>query len=197
MSRDVVLPQLEERSAAYQAEAERLRAEAERITGLLAVREAELERLVTARQVVGELPAVHAAAAVADRPSLPAPRTGSAEVSGRGRRQDGSASFAKQVLQVLAGHAGPVRCGQVTEGLGLEITARNVERVRHRLKKAAAAGWWCRRPGACSPWRVCRLRQAGELPCVDGSFLCCPGGLKAAQHKKEPGGNLPPAGPRP
>jgi hypothetical protein len=54
MSRDVVLQQLDERSAAYRAEAERLRAEAERITGLLAVCEAELERLVTARQVVGE-----------------------------------------------------------------------------------------------------------------------------------------------
>ncbi|MDX6313884.1 MAG: hypothetical protein QOF44_3348, partial [Streptomyces sp.] len=45
MSRDVVPQQLEERSAAYRAEAERLRAESERISGLLAVCEAELERL--------------------------------------------------------------------------------------------------------------------------------------------------------
>jgi hypothetical protein len=44
------------------------------------------------------------------------------------------------MLTVLAGYAGPVRCRRVTEALGLEITARNVERVRHRLKKAAAAG---------------------------------------------------------
>lgn len=43
MSRDGVLQQLDERSAAYRAEAERLSAEAERITGLLAVCEAELE----------------------------------------------------------------------------------------------------------------------------------------------------------
>jgi hypothetical protein len=148
MSRDVVLQQLDERSAAYRAEAERLRAEAERITGLLAVCEAELERLVTARQVVGELPAVHVAAAVPDRPPVPAPRTGSAEVREYG--QERAASFAEQVLQVLqvlAGHAGPVRCRQVAEGLGLEITARNVERVRHRLKKAAAAGVVVRTPG--------------------------------------------------
>lgn len=136
MSCDVVLRQLDERSAAYRAEAERLRAEAERITGLLAVCEAELDRLVTARQVVGELPAVHAAAAVADRPPLSTPRTGSAEVPGHG--QDAAASFAEQVLRVLAGHAGPVRCRRVAEGLGLEITARTVERVRHHLKKAAA-----------------------------------------------------------
>jgi hypothetical protein len=144
MSRDVVLQQLDERSAAYRAEAERLRAEAERITGLLAVCEAELDRLVTARQVVGELPVVHAAA-VPDRPPLPTPRTGSAEMRGHG--QDAAASFAEQVLRVLAGHAGPVRCRRVAEGLGLEITARNVERVRHHLKKAAAAGVVVRTPG--------------------------------------------------
>jgi hypothetical protein len=84
MSCDVVLQQLDERSAAYRAEAERLRAEAERIKGLLAVCEAELDRLVTARQVVGELPAVHAAA-VPDRPPLPTPRTGSAECASTGR----------------------------------------------------------------------------------------------------------------
>lgn len=82
MSCDVVLQQLDERSAAYRAETERLRAEAERIAGLLAVCEAELERLVTARQVVGELPAVHAAEAVPDRPP---PRTGSAGVRDTGR----------------------------------------------------------------------------------------------------------------
>src|SRR5688572_5395591 len=93
MSRDVVLQQLDERSAAYRAEAGRLRAEAERIGGLLAACEAEWERLVTARQVVGELPAVHVAAAVADRSALPASRTGSAEVREIG--QDAAAPFAE------------------------------------------------------------------------------------------------------
>jgi hypothetical protein len=146
MSRDVVLQQLDERSAAYRAEADRLRAEAERITGLLAVCEAELDRLDTARQVVGELPEVHAAAAVPDRPALPAPRAGSAGVREIGQ-QDAAVSFAEEVLQVLAGHAGPVRCRQVAEGLGLEVTARNVERVRHHLKKAAAAGLAVVTPG--------------------------------------------------
>ena len=107
--------------------------------------ETELERLVTARQVVGELPAVHVAAAADDRPALPAPRTGSAEVREHG--QDAAALFAEQVLQVLGGHAGPVRCRRVAEGLGLEITARNVERVRQRLKKAAAAGVVVQTPG--------------------------------------------------
>lgn len=145
MSRDVVLQQLEERSAAYRAEAERLRAEAERIMGLLAMCEAELGRLVTAREVVGELPAVHVTAVAPDRSSFSAPRTGSVEVREHGR--DADASFAEQVLRVLAGYAGPVRCRQIAEGLGMEITARNVERVRQRLKKAAAAGVVVQTPG--------------------------------------------------
>jgi hypothetical protein len=38
--------------------------------------------------------------------------------------QDAAASFAEQVLRVLAGYAGPVRCRRVAEGLGPEITAR-------------------------------------------------------------------------
>lgn len=143
MSRDVVLQQLDERSAAYRAEAERLCAESERIAGLLAVCEAELERLVTARQVVGELPAVNlVAATVPERVLVPAPRTGSAAA-----REHGPDAAAERVIRVLAGYAGPVRCRQVTEGLGLEITARNVERVRHRLKKAATAGVVVQTPG--------------------------------------------------
>ncbi|MCX4595716.1 hypothetical protein OG819_40460 [Streptomyces sp. NBC_01549] len=51
------------------------------------------------------------------------------------------------MLRVLAGHAGPVRCRRVAEELGLEITARSVERVRQRLKKAAAAGVVVKTPG--------------------------------------------------
>jgi hypothetical protein len=116
------------------------------ITGLLAVCEAELERLVTARQVVGELPAVHVAAAVPDRPALPTPRTGSAEVREIG--QDAAAPFAEQVLKVLAGHAGPVRCRAGRRGAGPGDHARNVERVRQRLKKAAAAGVVVKTPGS-------------------------------------------------
>ncbi|MBT2674908.1 hypothetical protein J7E95_29690 [Streptomyces sp. ISL-14] len=48
---------------------------------------------------------------------------------------------------MLARYAGPVRCRQVVEDLGLEVTARRVEVVRHRLKKAAAAGLVVQTPG--------------------------------------------------
>lgn len=39
-----------------------------------------------------------------------------------------------------AGYAGPVRCRRVVEVLGLEVMARQVELIGHRLKKAVAAG---------------------------------------------------------
>jgi hypothetical protein len=58
MSCDEVLRLLREREAACRGEAERLRAEAERITALLATCEGELARITTACQVVGELPRV-------------------------------------------------------------------------------------------------------------------------------------------
>jgi hypothetical protein len=48
---------------------------------------------------------------------------------------------------VLARYAGPVRCRQVVEDLGLEVTARQVEVIRHRLKKAVAAGVVVQTPG--------------------------------------------------
>jgi len=139
---DEVLVLLREREAAYRGEAERLRGEAERIAGLLRVCEEELARLSTAVQVVGELPAVQPSA-VSARLQVPAPRGELAD----GQAAEVAASFTERVLGVLAGYAGPVRCRQVVEGLGLEATARNVERVRHQLKKTAAEGRVMQTPG--------------------------------------------------
>jgi hypothetical protein len=139
---DEVLALLREREAACRGEAVRLRGEAERIAGLLRLCEEELARLSTAVDVVGELPAVQAAAV---RPQVPAPR---GELTGGKRSSvDAAAAFTERVLSVLAGYAGPVRCRQVVEGLGAEVTSREVERVRHQLKKAAAAGLVVQTPG--------------------------------------------------
>jgi hypothetical protein len=167
----MVLRRLREREAACRGEAERLRGEAERIAELLRVCEEESVGLSTACQVVGELPMVHALVAPA-RPQVPAPRTES--VGGRAQVKDAAAVMTEQMLGVLAGHAGPVRCRRVVEGLGLEATARNVERVRHHLKKAAAGGW-CRRPGVCSPSRVPRSRRAGDVAYAERSSPCWSG----------------------
>jgi hypothetical protein len=152
---DEVLVLLREREAACRGEAERLRGESERIAGLLRVCEEELARLSTAVEVVGELPVVQASA-VSARPQVPAPRCELA--GGQASAAEVAASFTERVLGVLAGYAGPVRCRQVVEGLGLEATARNVERVRHQLKKTAAAGRVVQTPGGL--FTLTRVRAA-------------------------------------
>jgi hypothetical protein len=134
MSCDEVLRLLREREAACRGEAERLRAEAERITALLATCERELARITTACQVVGELPCVE-----------PLPAVPVAVVPAARRPPDAEAR--ERLLAVLARYAGPVRCRQVAEDLGLEVTARQVELIRHRLKKAVAAGLVVQTPG--------------------------------------------------
>ncbi|MFH9354700.1 hypothetical protein [Kitasatospora sp. NPDC017646] len=137
MSCDEVLRLLREREAACRGEAERLRSEAERITALLALCEEELARISTACEVVGELPRT-ARVTAATAGVVPAPRLGERPPNTEDR---------ECLLEVLARYAGPVRCRQVVEDLGLEVTARRVETVRHRLKKAVAAGAVVQTPG--------------------------------------------------
>jgi predicted MarR family transcription regulator len=121
---------LDEREAACQAECDRLQAEVERIGVLLAARQQELERLVTAREVVGELTVAYPAVAVV-------PVMGADAAAPGGDIE----AFSKQVLAVLAERGRPVRCREVVAALGEDASvARHVERVRHRLKKLRAAG---------------------------------------------------------
>jgi hypothetical protein len=145
MDCDEVLGLLRGREAVCRGEAERLRGEAERIAGLLAACELELARLSTACQVVGELPALHVPAAEG-RSVVPGPRAGTPG-PGRGGVRETAEDFTERVLEALAGARGPVRCGQVVQWLGLEVTARNVERVRHHLKRGAEQGRAVRTPG--------------------------------------------------
>lgn len=140
MSQTEVLEALDARVAACRVEAERLREEVERITVLLMAREEELVRLATARDVVAELPlpVVERGVLSGRRVAVPKARSGPVrEVAGP----------AEQVLAVLASVRGPMRAGQVAERLGLEPGAGNVEKVRHRLKKAVAAGSAVQTPG--------------------------------------------------
>jgi hypothetical protein len=129
----VVLGLLGEREVACRAECDRLRAEVERIDGLLSVCRSELERLVTARAVVGEL-------------AMAYPGRGSAvlaQVNGAGVSVSGTGLevFTDRVLAVLAEQGRAVRCQEVVAALGQDASvARHVERVRHRLKKLAVAG---------------------------------------------------------
>ncbi|MEU6321982.1 hypothetical protein [Streptomyces sp. NPDC047009] len=108
---------LREREAACRSEAERSRSEVERITALLTMREEELARISTACQVVGELPRTEGVT-VASAAPVPPPRRG-------GQSPDTEAR--ERLVAVLARYAGPVRCRQVVEDLGLEVTVRQVE----------------------------------------------------------------------
>lgn len=128
-----VLGLLGEREVACRAECDRLEAEVERIGGLLSVCLAELERLVTARAVVGELAMAHPA-----RGSSVLARVDGVGVTASGTELE---VFSERVLAVLAGQGRAVRCQEVVAALGEDATvARHVERVRHRLKKLAVAG---------------------------------------------------------
>jgi hypothetical protein len=127
---------------ACRVEVDRLQAEAERIGGLLAGCRQELDRLVTAREVVADLavayPAVAAVSQLAQRRVVE--RVPPAAGAGPARGADAEA-FNLRVLAVLAERGRPVRCGEVVAALGEDpLVPRHVERVRHRLKKLRAGG---------------------------------------------------------
>ncbi len=136
MSRVEVLALLREQEAACRAEADRLRAEGERIAVVLAEREAELAEIATACRVVGRLSPA-SALAVEIRPvasaNSPAP-------SPRDALELSWQEIAERIPGVLAKYPGAVRAGQVAADLGLEVGARQVERVRHALRRSAARG---------------------------------------------------------
>lgn len=126
MDCDGALRLLDERLAACRAQADRLREEAERIAGLLDGCGRELERLVTAREVVAGLSGV----------AGPDPRRVVA-----GNAGDQPQEFTDRALAVLAERGTAMRCRELAEALGDDAgAARGVERVRHRMKRLARAG---------------------------------------------------------
>jgi hypothetical protein len=130
MGCEEVLRLLTERETAFRAEADRLEAEAEHIAGLLAACRKELERLVVAREVIGELPQ--------RRRSGPREAGGGGAVLAPGA---GPEDLVDQLEAALAELGRPARCQEVVAHLGEDAgVPRHVERVRHRLKKLARAG---------------------------------------------------------
>jgi hypothetical protein len=127
MDRDGVLRLLDERQAACRAQVDRLREEAERIAGLLEACQVELDRVVTAREVVAGLFVV----------TDPGQRRAAASTV-----DDELREFSDRALAVLAERGTPMRCRELVEALGGDAgAARNVERVRQRMKRLARAGW--------------------------------------------------------
>lgn len=134
-----VLALLAEQEAACLAEVDRLRAEAERIAAVLAERESELGEIQAACRVVGRLSPVLVAAGD-QRPvaSAASPRE-AGDLSG--------SEIAERIEGVLARYPGAVRAGQVAADLGLDPVPRQVERVRHALRRQVGAGVAVKVPG--------------------------------------------------
>ncbi|MGW7696801.1 hypothetical protein ACWGMA_49810 [Streptomyces asiaticus] len=112
---------LEELVAGCRVNVERLRGEIERIGKLLADAARELERLLTARQVLSGLRDAHPPTMGV---KLPAPRAGRPEPGSGGgaerRRVEGEA-FIVAVLDVLSGSRSPMRCKDVVAALGGDV----------------------------------------------------------------------------
>ena len=123
MDGDQILRLLAEREAAARAEWLRLEQEAAQITGLIEECRREIEHLAIAREVLSGL------VTAPEGPVSAAPGL------------DPVGDFADRLLVVLAEAGRPMRCREVVAVLGEDPSvARHGERVRHRLKKLAAAG---------------------------------------------------------
>jgi hypothetical protein len=112
---------LEEYVAACRGEVERLRGEVKRIGLLLTDREGELERLLTAQQVLASLPRVHPPTELV---VLPAARAG--------QREPGSGGAPARAVE-------RERFTAVLLDGDPEVP-REVEKVRHHLKREMRAG---------------------------------------------------------
>jgi hypothetical protein len=129
MGFDDVSRLLEERRAAVEVELNRLEAEVERIAGLIASCRGERDELQIACRVVARLPLV--------RPVPEAVTDGNDPVSSDAPVE----VFTPWVLGMLGRVGRPVRCQEVLQTMGEDPgVARNVERVRHRLKKLVRNG---------------------------------------------------------
>ena len=122
-----------------------LTAEVELLRKQLADAEHELERLVIAGQVITQLTADDAAggpgaAGPAQRGFglLVPPRS---QASGTGDLPDDYRSLVEAVAAAAAETGGPVTCVMAAQRAGLDVTGRQSENVRAKLKRLEDRGW--------------------------------------------------------
>ena len=122
-----------------------LTGEVELLRKQLADAEHELERLVTAGQVITQLIADDAAggpgaAGPAQRGFglLVPPRS---QVSGTGDLPDDYRSLVEAVAAAAAETGGPVTCVMAAQRAGIDVTGRQSENVRAKLKRLEDRGW--------------------------------------------------------
>jgi hypothetical protein len=123
-----------------------LAGEAEQLRKQLADAEHELERLVIAGQVIAQLTADDAAAGEPGDAGpaqrgfglLVPPRS---QASGTGDLPADYRSLVEAVAAVAAGTGGAVTCVQAGERAGLDVSGRQSENVRAKLKRLEDRGW--------------------------------------------------------
>jgi hypothetical protein len=122
-----------------------LAGEAELLRKQLADAEHELERLVIAGQVITQLTAGDAAGEPAHTEPvqrgfglLVPPRS---QASGTGDLPDDYRSLVEAVAAAAAESGGPVTCAATAQRAGIEVTGRQAENVRAKLKRLEDRGW--------------------------------------------------------
>jgi hypothetical protein len=113
----------------------------------LADAEHELDRLVIAGQVITQLTAGDQAAAGQPAGGEPAQRgfgllvPPRSQASGPGDLPDDYRSLLEAVAAAAAETGGPVSCAKAAERAGLDVTGRQSENVRAKLKRLEDRGW--------------------------------------------------------
>ena len=124
-----------------------LTAEVELLRKQLADAEHELERLVIAGQVITQLTAGDAPAAGEPASAGPAQRgfgllvPPRGQASGTGDLPDDYRSLVEAVAAAAAEAGGPVTCAVAGQRAGIDVTGRQAENVRAKLKRLEDRGW--------------------------------------------------------
>ena len=124
-----------------------LTGEVELLRKQLADAEHELERLVIAGQVITQLMAGDAAAAGDPASAGPAQRgfgllvPPRGQASGTGDLPDDYRLLVEAVASAAAETGGPVTCAMAAQRAGLDVSGRQSENVRAKLKRPEDRGW--------------------------------------------------------
>lgn len=157
-----VLGLVEEREAGARREVERLRSEAARLAAALGEAEAEVSRLVIARETLrdvlrgesagpGGAVAIGPAGAMADggvRVAVPTREPGMG--------LDVLPPIYRELAQVLGASPEPLQAGELARLLGLEATVSVVEGVRAKAKRLVVRGWAVQADRGRFAWAVVR-----------------------------------------
>ena len=150
-----LIEELKRREAAARAEADRLRARIEELSGDLARAEEQVSRLAITREevtrVLEEPPAADPARQEGGLGGKPGHAPGIGAVTVPPWQEGAEASVLprayQDLLEVAADAGRPLRAGEFAAATGLSTGKAKVEGLRSKLKLLAARGWLAGEPG--------------------------------------------------